>query len=533
MSLVLMRKKFSRYSRHIVWLLAIVFAIGFAAISIPGGRAPEETNSVLSGVVATVNGEKLSRKEYELRVKSQLDPIQETRPVSAIEESQIRGQVFDTMVDEMLKLQAAKKEHIKVSRGEINRQIDQIVEQRLQQMKSSLLSGRRMKQTDEAFEQELRKRDPTMSIKKLRAEIRKSIDSKVVRNYLIMDKLSKKIREKVDTSDRALRQSFEQVKLRQMTISASGRSEVQAEQLAKDIVAKLRAGADFASLAKANSQDNYKAFGGDVGWVSKQMLPKEVGEVAFRLGQGGVSDPIKMGGEYVIVKVEGKRSNMPENLKDPKKLAEYRRMFVQQEQGRAEYLYYADLRKKAQITINDPELRGYSIAQSVMMSFGQASPSEQKSKIEAAIREYRAAINSAGDRTDIKARCYVQVAQLLTALRSFAATPEEAKKYKTQTIQALEDALNYTESTDIRMSLGRLYIDAGQPNKAVEHLEIASENAYDDYNTHEQLIQLYKKIKRADLVAKEQKWLSENKELAQPQAGQALPVSGGGVPAGQ
>ncbi|MCL6518320.1 MAG: peptidylprolyl isomerase [Armatimonadetes bacterium] len=533
MSLVRMRKKFHGYSKYIMWVMAIVFAVGFAAISIPGGRVPERTDSVLSGVVATVNGEKLDRQAYEMRVRAQIDPIQETRPVSAIEESQIRGQVFDTMVDEMLKLQAAKKEHIKVSRGEVNRQIDQIVEQRLQQIKSSLLSGRRTKQTDEAFEQELRKRDPSMSIKKLRAEIRKSIDPKTVRNYLLMDKLSKKIREKVDTSDRALRQSFEQVKLRQITISASGRSQVQAEQLARDLVAKLRAGGDFAALAKANSQDYYKTAGGDVGWVSKQMLPREVGDVAFKLGEGAVSDPIKTGGEYVIIKVEGRRSSMPADLKDPKKMAEYRRMFVQQEQNKAEYLYYADLRKKAQITINDPELRGYTIAQAVMMSFGQANPAEQKSKIETAIKEYRTAVASAGDRTDIKARCYVQIAQLLTALRNFTSNPEEIKKYKTQTIEALEDALNYTESTDIRLSLGKLYIDAGQPNKAVEHLEIASENAYDDYSMHEQLIELYKKIKRADLVAKEQKWLSENKELAQPQAGQTIPVSGGEIPAGR
>lgn len=80
---------------------------------------------------------------------------------------------------------------------------------------------------------------------------------------------------------------------------------------AKSLLAQIRAGADFAALASANSEEN-KDRGGALGplengqprAVAAVALPTEVAQAAFALTSGGVTDVINAAGKYHIVKVE-------------------------------------------------------------------------------------------------------------------------------------------------------------------------------------------------------------------------------------
>jgi predicted negative regulator of RcsB-dependent stress response len=123
------------------------------------------------------------------------------------------------------------------------------------------------------------------------------------------------------------------------------------------------------------------------------------------------------------------------------------------------------------------------------------------------------------------------MAQLYMTLRGqdFQPTPAEEKKLTTEAMGVLEEALNYTESNDIRMVLAGMYVDSKQYDKAVEHLEITSENAYDNYQMHVRIKDFYARMKRADMVAKEDQWLKENKDLLAQQQGQMMP-QGGAMP---
>ncbi|UQN05638.1 peptidylprolyl isomerase [Deinococcus sp. QL22] len=83
------------------------------------------------------------------------------------------------------------------------------------------------------------------------------------------------------------------------------------EAKAKSLLAQVKAGGDFAALATANSTEN-KDRGGALGPlengaprpVAQVALPAEVGTAAFALTEGGVTDVIKSGGKFYIVKVE-------------------------------------------------------------------------------------------------------------------------------------------------------------------------------------------------------------------------------------
>ncbi|HET7126173.1 MAG TPA: SurA N-terminal domain-containing protein [Lysobacter sp.] len=68
-----------------------------------------------------------------------------------------------------------------------------------------------------------------------------------------------------------------------------------AEAKAKQIAEQARQpGADFAALARADSQDDgSKAAGGDLGWIEKGAMPKPFEDALFAMQAGQVSEPVR------------------------------------------------------------------------------------------------------------------------------------------------------------------------------------------------------------------------------------------------
>jgi peptidyl-prolyl cis-trans isomerase D len=78
-----------------------------------------------------------------------------------------------------------------------------------------------------------------------------------------------------------------------------------AEELAAQAKAKP---ADFAALAKANSQDpGSAASGGDLDWFGRGMMVKQFEDTAFSMKQGEISAPVKSDFGYHIIQVTGVR----------------------------------------------------------------------------------------------------------------------------------------------------------------------------------------------------------------------------------
>ena len=82
---------------------------------------------------------------------------------------------------------------------------------------------------------------------------------------------------------------------------------VPTEDEAKAIVAQLKGGADFATLAKEKSKDSGAAEGGDLGYFTKDQMVPEFADVAFKLDKGQISDPVKTQFGWHVIKVEDKR----------------------------------------------------------------------------------------------------------------------------------------------------------------------------------------------------------------------------------
>ncbi len=94
---------------------------------------------------------------------------------------------------------------------------------------------------------------------------------------------------------------------------------VQTEAEAKDIRAQLEKGADFAKLASEKSLDpSAKAQGGSLGFFTRDEMVPEFSDVAFKLKDGEISQPVKTQYGWHIIKVEAHRTTTPpfDEMKD-------------------------------------------------------------------------------------------------------------------------------------------------------------------------------------------------------------------------
>ena len=83
---------------------------------------------------------------------------------------------------------------------------------------------------------------------------------------------------------------------------------VETEKEAADLIAELRGGADFATVARRASKDTTAPVGGDLGFHTRTELSAEVGAVAFSLPVGQFAGyPLRMSAGWFIIKSEERR----------------------------------------------------------------------------------------------------------------------------------------------------------------------------------------------------------------------------------
>jgi len=90
-----------------------------------------------------------------------------------------------------------------------------------------------------------------------------------------------------------------------------------AKQKADGILQKLKAGANFADLAKKESDDPSKDSGGELGWIGRGRIP-DIEDQIFALSKGQTSEVLKSALGFNIVRVEDKRSAHVQSLEEVK-----------------------------------------------------------------------------------------------------------------------------------------------------------------------------------------------------------------------
>jgi peptidyl-prolyl cis-trans isomerase D len=100
----------------------------------------------------------------------------------------------------------------------------------------------------------------------------------------------------------------ERVQVSHILLKAQGTDAAAVERAKKkaaDLVQKLKQGADFAKLAKENSEDTGSSpKGGDLGWIVRKQTVPEFEKAAFSLSPGTIGDPVQTVYGIHVLKVQ-------------------------------------------------------------------------------------------------------------------------------------------------------------------------------------------------------------------------------------
>lgn len=158
------------------------------------------------------------------------------------------------------------------------------------------------------------------------ASVRQAIE--IARESILADAARKRIEQSIPVSDQQLQElyekqksDFEEVRIRHILLrtdasalrpAAAPTSPPLAEPEARKKLEELRkqilAGADFAELAQAHSEDLSTAgSGGDMGYINRQKVVPPIADAAYGLPPGKVSEIILTPYGLEVIKVEDKR----------------------------------------------------------------------------------------------------------------------------------------------------------------------------------------------------------------------------------
>ena len=120
-------------------------------------------------------------------------------------------------------------------------------------------------------------------------------------------------------------------------------------KIATEIIAKLKAGEDFANLAKTYSKDDSSAKGGEWGWYKKGQLNPALDKPLFQLKVGEYTNPIEIGDSIFILKVDELRAEGVQKIDDVREQIEW--AIADKESKVAYSKWIESLRAKAYIKI--------------------------------------------------------------------------------------------------------------------------------------------------------------------------------------
>ena len=260
-----------------------------------------------NGVVATVNGKKITVKQFESTLALYKESL-ESMYGNTIWETEVekgvkyKDKFKDIMLQQMIDIEAvteqARKENLAPSKEEVDKAFNEL-----------------KKNIDE--DKEYKKKLESIGIDDTYLRAQQEQD-------LIIQKYKENFDKNVKISDEEMKKYYnehkkeyykDEVKASHILISTVDKnnkplSEVkkkEAKKKAEEVLKKVKSGQEFSELAKEYSDDKGSAVqGGDLGYFTKGQMVPEFEKAAFNLKVGEVSDIVETQFGYHIIKVYDK-----------------------------------------------------------------------------------------------------------------------------------------------------------------------------------------------------------------------------------
>jgi peptidyl-prolyl cis-trans isomerase C len=300
-------------------------------------QAAKPVPAQLPEVVARVNGEAVSKAEFD-RAVAALE-ARNGGPVPPPQRDQIFRSVLDQLVAYKVLLQEARARKVTISDADVDARMKEI-------------SGQFP--TEDAFKKMLESRHTTVD--QVRSDVRQDMTVQKMIAAEVDPKSAVKPEQITDfyTKNPDQFKQPERVHASHILIGvpkgADAAAKAQARAKAVDVLKEVKAGKDFAALAKEHSQDPGSApRGGDLGFFQQGQMVGPFNDAAFSLPVGAVSDLVETEFGFHIIKVAEKQPARTVPLDEIRpKLEEYLQRMNRDEQTNA---FVNGLKAKGKIEI--------------------------------------------------------------------------------------------------------------------------------------------------------------------------------------
>jgi parvulin-like peptidyl-prolyl isomerase len=322
-------------------LLRLPATLAVAILLLAAAAPAERINKPLSDddVVARVNGTTIHRKDVREVVQGIL-VMQDTQPDPAAV-TKLADEALDSLIALELLYQESQARGVKVSDADVDAEINRTKSrfpdaQTFQEM----MKARGM--TDSDLRRDTRK---TMAVNRF-------LEGGVWKDVTVTPAQVKSFYDgnKEDFQHPA------QIRVSQILIrvpeGASAADRAAAKRRASALLDQLKAGADFAALARKESQDPTSApHGGDLGYIAKGEMDSDFEKQAFALAPGQLSDVVSTPYGFDIIKVTDRRGAGITPL--PEVEDRVRELLTKFERQKRQADLVAELRKKAKVELLD------------------------------------------------------------------------------------------------------------------------------------------------------------------------------------
>ncbi len=322
-----------------ILLIAVLFLTSFSVI------AQESETKVVDEVIAQVNDGVITLSRVKREMKDVVDSfVQEgkkTRDQAQTEVESKQGEMIANIINEELLIQKGKELGIESDvEAQINQRFLEIMKK--ENIKSLDVLYKEMEKTGvnaDSIREIWRKQITRDTV------LQREVDSKIYFGWS-----AKEIKSYFD-ANKAKFTKPETIALSEIFLGFAGRDEAAVREKAKQLVAQIRGGTDFAKLAAENSdRPGAPENKGKVGTLNIKELDERFAKPLQNVKVGGISDPIEIVEGIEILRVDERSKASSESFFDEN---EVRKAMTYEKLPDERKKYLSTLRQEAYIKIND------------------------------------------------------------------------------------------------------------------------------------------------------------------------------------
>jgi len=331
------------------YFAVLILALAFVALNARNVFAQEGEMTVVDEVVVQVNDDVITLSMLKRETRERIEALKQngmTEQQAVEEVAKKQPELIATLINEALLLQRGKElDMASEIEGEVNRRMLQIAQEQginsIEKLIEAMrLSGLKYEDIRATMRTEMMKQ----------AVMQQEVDRKVYLRYT-----SKEVQDYFNSHPDKFRKP-ESVKLSEIWLSFAGKDEAAVKARAIELVNQIRAGADFGALAAANSErekNGQRTAPTDKGFVGDFDIPNLREDLVASLKNvqvGGVTDPIKAGDGFQIIRVDERTPGAATPTFNDNRVRE---AMLGEVQGKEREAYLQSLRNEAFIKVTE------------------------------------------------------------------------------------------------------------------------------------------------------------------------------------